>query len=367
MPTPTPPSGYRDFYELELKINYNNSPVKFLQGSSVLGTTPEERQVGWTETYQLYLPTAPSGSDLPLTNAYALVQARASLLGLNFYIKSAICHQASLFKSSWPMAFAAKYGTFDAQDTGASNTQACSSPEETLILRLEAGTLYRWEHQIRGLKDYLVDDAMTYFPATSYSDGTPDARYLIFDALQTPLPNPAFNGFVDTTVNITAANGSVTGITMNTPGTYPGVSNGTYDAIILGPGGTGSGALGSVSITGGTASSVGFYAGYGGAGYVTGLGSLPARNDPNALPNYLPASTYWSNFMSCLLSYTQSGPIRRIAQSTYTVVQPTFPSGLAPAILGVPNKANRALYQRVGNRQTGQIRLTKKARVRRGI
>jgi hypothetical protein len=193
-----PPAGYTDFYELELEINYNNSANPYLQyfmsGSSI--QPPQEKQAGWTERYNLFLPTPPSGTNLPIQNAYTLVQARAALLGVNFFVKKAICHQASAFKSSWPMAGSAKYAIFDGTNTTSSGIpipsgQYCSAPEEAILLRLEAGNLRRWEHIIRGIKDYMSDDAMGYIAATGYADAATFATTQVFDSLQQTFRFPA--------------------------------------------------------------------------------------------------------------------------------------------------------------------------------
>ena len=115
-----PPTGYSDFFELELQINYNNSANPYLQGFSPASgglQPPQEQQAGWTERYLLNVA-------LPVTSApvqaYALTQARAALLGLNFYIKKAVCHQGSVFKSSWPMPNFASMPLFDNKANGSS-------------------------------------------------------------------------------------------------------------------------------------------------------------------------------------------------------------------------------------------------------
>ena len=90
-----------DFYQLKLKINYNNAGNPYLQyGPQSGGQPPEEFQAGWTEVY-----------DMPITNtiqqnaanAFNLLAARASLLALNYYIFQAELHQASVFKSALPL------------------------------------------------------------------------------------------------------------------------------------------------------------------------------------------------------------------------------------------------------------------------
>lgn len=368
-----PPAGYTDFYELELEINYNNSNNPYLQfaGSGAV-QPPQEKQAGWKEVYNLYLPTPPSGTNLPIQAAYTLVQARAAVLGVNFYIKKAICHQASVFKSSWPMAGSAKYGVFDSTGGAGSGNpfssgEYCSSPEETIMLRMEAGSLRRWEHQIRGIKDYMSDDTMSYFAATGYADAATFATTSVFDTLQQAIPASGFLGFTRATFTVTNTNGSISSPVVVNGGVWPAVANGTYTCYYYSSSGYSVVAVGTITIAGNTVTSATINASFQGAGYTGTSVYVPVSNDPNGLPNYLSPSLYWGNLISCLIAYTQSGTTKRIAQSTYTAPIPTFPSGLSPAMLGSPVKCNRCMVQRVGNRQTGQIRLTKPARTRRGI
>lgn len=368
-----PPAGYTDFYNLELQINYNNAYNPQLQAPLYSGAgtqPPQEEQAGWNESYSL-LPTVQSPlGPTPIANAYTLLQARASLLGVNFYIKKAIIHQASLFKSSFPMPGSAKFPLWDNLATAGGNTfnnQMCSSPQETILLRGEASNLYRFEHSLRGIKDYLSDDTMSYFPATGFADAATFATTSVFDTLQQQIPFPGFTGFVPGTVTFTTnSDGSIASLSLVTGGTYPGVANGSYWFYLSGNSGQTIPAICYGTIAGNTFTAIATSSNFLGQGYVGTTGTIPTSNDPNGLPNYLSPSTYWANFMSCLISFVQSGTMRRISQSTYTAPQPTFPSGLSPAFLGVPTKCNRSMIQRVGNRQTGQIRLTKPARVRRG-
>lgn len=363
-----PPAGYTDFYELELEINYNNASNAYLQyesGSNV--QPPQERQAGWTERYNLYLTTPPSGTNLPVQNAYTLIQARAALLGINYYIKKAICHQASAFKSSWPMANSAKYPLFDsiAATTSATpipSAQYCSAPEETLMLRLEAGSLRRWEHQMRGIKDYLSDDAMSFFAATSYADAATFATTSVFDSAQQTIPVPGLTGAAKATFTVTNTAGSISTPVLVSGGNWPQVADGTYSAFFFSDAGYTVPAVGTITIAGNVATAATINANFQGSGYTGTSVYVPLSNDPNGLQNYLTPATYWANFISCLISFTQSGTTQRIAQSTYTAPVPSFPSGLVPAIFGSPVKCNRSMLQRVGNRQTGQIRLTKPAR-----
>jgi hypothetical protein len=363
-----PPAGYTDFYELELKINYNNSSNPYLQywtGAPL--QPPQEKQAGWTERYLLRPATQSPLSSAPLGNAGYLIQARAALLGLNFYIKNAIVHQASVFKSSWPMPGTARYPIFDniVNVSGSPSAQYCSSPEENFLIRCEANSLYRFEHGIRGLKDYLSDDAMSFFPATSYADSTTLETTSTFDSAQTPIPNPAFQGFAQASFTVTLANGSISAPVLvgGGGGSWPGAAAGTYPCYFYATTGYTIPALGTITLnSSGVATSATINNAFAGSGYTSTNVFVPVGNDPNGLPNYLSPSLYWANFLSCLISFVESGTTRRIAASRYTVTQPTFPSGLAPAIFGTPVSCNRAMLQRVGNRQTGQIRLTKPAR-----
>jgi len=364
------PPGFSDFYELELQINYNNANQAYLQGY-VPGTyqPPQEQQAGWTERYYLYLTAQPNGTNLPIQNAYTLVQARASLLGLNFYIKKAICHQGSVFKSSWPMPNSARLALFDGAGTTTAGltTQWCSSPEETMLLRCEAGSLRRWEYQIRGIKDYMSDDTMSYFPATSYADSTTQPQTSPFDAAQPAIPPASFSGGTPATITVTNTSGAISSPVIVTGGNYPGVVNGSYYAYINSTVSQTQQAFATITIAGGAVTAVSIYAGLQGTGYQGTNATIPLSNDPYGAPNYQAPSVYWSNFLSCLISYTGSGQIQRIASKLYTAPVPGFPSKLSPAIVNAMVKANRAMVQRIGNRQTGQIRLTKKARVKRGI
>lgn len=363
---PTPPAQYSDFYELELKINYNNSADFYLQDTVSLGQPPQERQAGWTERYLLngQPPTA-----LPLQNAYVLTQARAALLGQNFFIKNAICHQASLFKSSQPMPNFAKYGCLDSLSvsTNALSNQYCSSPEETILTRQECGNLRRYEHSIRGIKDYMSDDAMTYFAATSYADAATQAITFPFDTPAQAIPAPNSTGGTAATFSFTLTAGVPSAPVLVTGGTYPGVANGTYFTYWNNPGGNGSGAFGTITFVSQAATAGTINASFAGTGYSGTVISPPLGNDPYGLPNYQLPSWYWANFLACLIAYTGSGTTRRISQSTFTGGTPTFPSGLVPVILGTLQKCTRTMFQRVGNRQTGQIRLTKSARKKRPI
>lgn len=366
-----PPAGYNDFYELELQVNYNNSSNPQLQAPifNTSGTQPpQEQQAGWTERYSL-LPTVQSPlGPVPMANAYTLVQARAALLGINFYIKKAVVHQASAFKSSFPMPQSAKYPLFDGQASALGNSfanQLCSSPEEALLFRLEASNLYRSEHMIRGLKDYVADDSMSYFQATSFADAATFATTSVFDTLQQAIPIPGITGGAAATVTFTTnSDGSLASLTLGTGGTFPQVANGLYWFYVFGNAGQTIPALGYSTMTGNTFGALTLSTSFRGLGYSGTAGTIQLSNDPNGLQNYLPPSTYWANFISCLISFTQSGVTRRISQSTYTAPVPTFPSGMAAAFFGVPNKTNRCMLQRVANRQTGQIRLTKPARRR---
>lgn len=375
------PAGYTDFYELILKINYNNSALLKGGVGSPQYAPPQAEQAGWTEAYQMIpLASPPAPGNEPLQAAYTLGQARAAVLGVNYYIKSATFHQASVFKSNWPIAFFPTKPQWDSLATGANyQNQLCSSPEETLMFRLEAGNLRRWEHQIRGIKDYVSDDTMSYFPATSFADPATYAITVPFDSPQTAIPIPGTGGLSPANLTITVdGNGGIIGniLVTDTPGQYPAGNPGTYWAYVYQNPMPKVLALAQITIDNAghaTAMSTNWNRG---SGYQAGTAYIPVSNDCSpdgntlyGLPNYLTPATYWNNFLSCLISYTQSGTTRRISQTLWTAPnqQPSFPSGLVSQIFGTPNKCNRAMIQRVGNRQTGQIRLTKPARVRRGI
>ena len=239
------------------------------------------------------------------------------------------------------------------------------------MIRNECANLRRYEYQIRGLKDYMADDAMTYFAAPSYFGGTSPPPTGVFDTAAQGFPFPNSTGGTAATFTYTPVGGQATFPVVSNAGTYPGVANGSYFTFFTQPGGTGSGAFGYFTITGGVASAPNIYSWAQGSGYTGGLLTAPLSNDPYGLPNYQTPSSYWANFMSCLINYTGSGIMKRIPQGSFSSPVPTFPSGLAPALQNVAGiglqQCTRSLFQRVGNRQTGQIRTTRKARVKRGI
>ena len=199
-----------DFYQLKLKINYNNAGNPYLQYGPQGGVQPpEEFQAGWTEVY-----------DMPITNtiqqnaanAFNLLAARASLLALNYYIFQAELHQASVFKSSLVLPGSAKYGGWDNEAnitaglplTAAYASQLCSNPQETVIIRQEAVSMRRWEKQLRGIKDYISDDSMSYFPASSWGPTQSTLFDAVVPAIQLPgapvgtaftIPQSGANGY----------------------------------------------------------------------------------------------------------------------------------------------------------------------------
>lgn len=374
MAQPTPPSGFNDFYELELKINYNNSYQQYLQGNipSILTSpgTPQEQQAGWTERYLLNV--LPNGANFPYAAAYSLTQARAAILGLNFYIKTAVGHQASVFKSSFPLPAAASLALFDSLSATSLPPQFCSSPEETIMLRGECSNLRRYEHQMRGVKDYMADDAMTYFAAPSYcappGGSPPKPDTTPFDTVQQTVPYVPATAPVPAAVTASISGNSITAVAISTNGNFPGVAAGTYPCFFSQVGGGANNAFGTVTINGSNqASAVTLNPNYPGSGYSSASVQVTISNDPYGLPNYLTPSFYWANFMSCMIAYTGSGKMRRISQTTFVGGTPGFPSGLVPVLVPQLYACTRCLFQRVGNRQTGQIRLTKPARVKRGI
>jgi hypothetical protein len=359
--TMAPPAGYTDFYELELKINYNNAASAYIQEFLTAGLTPpQERQAGWTERYILNAPI----SNPPYAVAYNLTAARASVLGVNFYIKNAIIHQASLFKSGWPLPNFAKYGCFDNLATALTNTQCCSSPEETILLRQESSNLRRWEESVRGIKDYMSDDAMSYFAAPSYYGGNPNPNNTsVFDTpAAAPVP-PGLNGGTAATITVTLTNGVPAYSSVSVAGNFPGILAGSWYGYMYPANGIGTPALVLVTVGGGASVTLVSVSSFSTAQGWTGTsGTIYMGNDPNGLPNWQTPGWYWANLMSNLINYAASGTTVRVSSSSFTAPKPTFPSGLSPLIKGALANCTRSLFQRVGNRQTGQIRLTKPAR-----
>jgi hypothetical protein len=285
------------------------------------------------------------------------------VLGLNYFIKSAIIHQASAFKSSFPLPNFAKLPPFDNLATSVSDTQSCSSPEETILLRQEAQNLRRWEYQIRGIKDYMSDDAMTNFASPSYYGGQSPPNTSVFDTLaSTPVP-PGPNGGTPATITVTLTNGVPAYASVSAAGSFPGVLAGTYYGYMYPANGIGTPALCLVTIGGGASVTLLSVSSFSTAQGWTGTsGTVYVGNDVNGLPNWQTPGWYWANFMSNLINYTASGTTRRISGSQFSTPVPSFPSGLVPVIMGSLANCTRSLFQRVGNRQTGQIRLTKPAR-----
>jgi len=356
-----PPDGFADFYELELKINYNNAAAASLQEWSAAGLVPPmERQAGWTERYILNNAIA---STPPYQAAYNLTAARCGVLGANFYIKTSIIHQASLFKSSFPLPNAAKYPPFDSLGTSNSDTQACSSPEETVLLRQESSNLRRWEYQIRGIKDYISDDAMAYFLAPSYYGGNSPPNTSIFDTLASAPVPPGPNGGTPATITVTLTNGVPAYSSVANAGSFPGVLAGAYYGYMYPANGIGTPALIQATIGGGASITAIIVSTFSTAQGWTGTsGTIYVGNDVNGLPNWQTPGWYWANLMSNLINYTASGTTRRISSSRFSSPVPSFPSGLTPVIVTPLANCTRSLFQRIGNRQTGQIRLTKPAR-----
>lgn len=373
MPSPvpwTPPANTVDFYLLELQINYNNSLVNSLEGLGYATTPAQESQAGWNESY---IFTTPVTASVPTAAAYALLAARCGVLGVNFYIKKALIHWNSVFKSSYPLPNSAKYGLWDSLATTTIGNQYCNSPEATVLLRGECADFRRYEHQIRGIKDYMSNDTVNYLSPSSYAVASVQTNTGMFDALQQALPMPNSTGGIASTWTVTNTNGSISTPVIANGGSYPGVAPGNYVCFFTGNGGQATQAYGTITIgvSGGlnVASAASIYAGYNGTGYSGTNVTVGLSNDPYGLPNYQTPAAYWGNFMSCLLQYTGSGTIQKVSQSTFTgASKPSFPSGMVPVISGTQvDAATRFMYQRIGNRQTGQIRLTKKARVKRGI
>ena len=372
MPSPvpfTPPAGYSDYYILEYQINYNNSLVNSLVGLGYASPPPQERQAGWNEA--IYLNT-PVTAAVPLTAAYNLLAARCGILGVNFYIKKALIHWNSVFKSSFPLPNSATQGLWDAQTRGAVSVgtvnppqQYCNTPEETILLRCECSDFRRYEHSLRGIKDYMSDDCINFISPSSYATTGGGGTTGMFDAAPQAIPMPNSTGGRASTWTVTNTNGGITNPVLVNGGLYPGVAAGVYPCFFNGQNGQATRAFGSITINGaGVATSAVVYPNYNGTGYSGVNVNVGLSNDPYGLPNYQPTAAYWANFMSCLIAYTGSGTIRRVSQTTYSGnVKPSFPSGIVPVILGTQLDAcTRVMFQRMGNRQTGQIRLTKPAR-----
>lgn len=363
-----------DFCQLKLKINYNNSGNPFLQYGPISGSQPpQEFQAGWTEVYDMPSPSGPLQSTPNQTlatsaaNAFNLIAARASLLALNYFIFSAEIHQASVFKSALPLPGSARYGGFDSNYSGSLTTvdapgyagQLCSNPEETVIIRQEAANLRRWERQIRGLKDYVSDDAMSAFNALSWGPTTTTVFDAAFALPQVPpgtqqppqqLSYNQLGGVVQKLSN-----------SITNPTTYSLASAGTYPLSITDP--TGAGAYGTFTIAGGIITTWSLTSG--GNGYTNPVVTAPLTADPGGLALYQSATALWANFAACLYAYTGSGQHQRVAN-------PAFPSGYMTQLSTTPPLTgyyltNRVLIQRIGNRQTGQIRLVSPARKKRGI
>ncbi len=103
----------------------------------------------------------------------------------------------------------------------------------------------------------------------------------------------------------------------------------------------------------------------GGSGYTNPVVTAPVVADPGGIALYQQAAVLWANFAACLLAYTGSGQHQRVADAS-------FPSGYKTQLNDTPPLAGfyqtqRVLIQRIGNRQTGQIRLVSPARKKRGI
>lgn len=360
-----------DFVQLKLKLNYNNSGNPFLQYGPITGNQPpEEFQAGWTEVYDMPAPTGSPSQSLSVSaaNAINLIAARASLLALNYYIKDAVIHQASIFKSGLPLPGSARFGGIDGsyyQDQYGNvvvpslSDQYCSNAEETIILRQESASLRSWERQIRGIKDNVSDDSMSSFPALSWGPTQSTIFDAVFPAVQVP-PGPISppqqldyklvgTGLVKNSNTIVA------------PTAYTLAVNGVYPLSITDP--TGSGAYGTFTIAAGAITTWSFT--MAGAGYTAPVVTAPLTADAGGLQLYQGRPALWANFAACLQAYTGSGQHQRVLNTS-------FPSGYMTQLNNTPPLAGyyatqRVLIQRVGNRQTGQIRLTSPARKKRGI
>lgn len=363
-----------DFCQLKLKINYNNSGNPYLQYGPNTGVQPpQEFQAGWNEVYDFPSPPGANQSTPNQTiqqsaaNAFNLLAARASLLALNFYIFSAEIHQASIFKSSLPLPGSARFGGIDASysltvatvDAPGYAGQLCSNPEETVIIRQESVGLRRWERQIRGIKDYVSDDSMSEFAASSWGP----TQSTLFDAVVPTIQIPGTAAGTAGVINFANVGGVLqkTGSGITSAGNYVNAAAGTYPLSITDP--TGSGAYGTFTITGTAITAVSFTSG--GAGYTSPVVTAPVTADPGGIGLYQTVQTLWANFAACLQAYTGSGQHQRVAN-------PSFPSGYMTQLnstspLSGFYPTQRVLIQRIGNRQTGQIRTTSKARVKRGI
>jgi hypothetical protein len=240
-----------------------------------------------------------------------------------------------------------------------------------LLVRFEASNLRRWQHGLRGLRDSVVNDDAVRLQGFSFGSTVLGDDY--------PLQAPFIPVTTATaaTFTLTGLPGAIATIARNVNGTNlaqlsapPGYfTSGTplnYALVTFtDPLNTGAGAIAIATIVGGIVSAVTLI--NGGSGYSAGTtATLPISTDPLSLSPYCDPQAYFWNFYCAYASYCVSGPQIQVANAAFTsgYMHQFNNSGVYSA---APYAVARVMPQGVRNRQTGQIRLRSKARVKRGI
>lgn len=328
-----------DFYRGSVTINYN----RIFKGGAY---SVQQYELGWSEEY--LLPLTP-GVGATRQNMKNLVAARASLLPRNCYIFEAGFHQASVYRSMYDLNGYAKRGTWDNQEIASQIIEYCQDVDDGIQYRLEDGNGRRWNRLIRAIRDSWIFDMASVYGSYTY-DPVPAATTI----------QVATTGGVQATGTATVLGGTLTGGAVTLGG---GPYASPPSVAILGSNQTGS--LNAV-LTGGVVTAINVVAGGTGYSVAPTLWLAAPQSEPWGLMAGQAPATLLQNFIACLANYTINFKSIRTANaafpSGYMTQGDTVPSGGTSGYV-----ATRALFQKIGNRQSGRIRVSSPARKKRPI
>jgi len=322
-----------DFYRGTIEINFNRLPAR--AGSPVQGET------GWGEEY--FFPLTP-GVDATRNNMRNLVAARAALLPLDCYIFRAGFGQASVCKSHYSLNGNAINPLITLAEGWAQSPEACNDIESGMLWRFENGAGRRWQRIITGLRDSWASDMNLLVGSFGYDPVS-----------AMPAPQAATFGGVQATATATVSGGAVNSVSITAGG-------GPY--VIPPPvffiGGNNDGGA-TATLSGGVVNGVTGISG--GSGYTVAptVWIPPPQNEPWGLMPGQSSSDYIRNFLSCVANYCINFQSIRVPNSTfpsgYMTQGDTVPSGGTAGYV-----ATRILFQRISDRDRGQIRTTNRGR-----
>jgi hypothetical protein len=336
--------------------------------------------LGWKETFHINSPS----SDPPIALCQNINAARIALMANNVTVKRTTLSQSVRYRDQWPIGVVANTGLNTLGDINDPSVGDCNAVQDALLIRFEGAGGRRWTRTIRGIRDAWIDD-QTWLPSlTTLSYGTlvpPDT------VVPTIIPFNVATVGVAGVVTITVAGGVVTATVASTLGSglaFNNNVNGTGNFYVtndLAPGienGSGSYTTLNIVLTAGSLTLLGttFTAGTQLLNNGTYTFVIKPAVQSNQLPYFLADSAYLLNFCAWMLPQSTVGLFQVInfnmamfdnnptptpgwpvkSQTPYINADPPF----AGNPTGFP--AARFMIERVTNRQTGRINLTKAAR-----